>query len=327
MIRFRLLAAGLLLTAQPGHSEALRLALPLDCLLGESCFIQNYVDTDPGPGAVDFACGGLTYDGHKGTDFALPSFAAMAAGVTVRAAAPGVVRAARDGMADTGRDGTPAEELAGRECGNGVVIDHGGGWESQYCHLMEGSVTVRRGARVATGTPLGKVGYSGLTEAPHLHLSLRKEGAVVDPFAPDGPPVCDLDIAPGDTMWLDPIGYVPGGIIATGAAPGVPEYDAIKAGRAGHPSLPSDAPALVGWAYLFGVRMGDVVEIEIVQPDDMIWHRHEIVFEQAFAQAFRASGKRRPAEGWQAGDWRILTRLLRAGEQISGAETRVTIRP
>jgi murein DD-endopeptidase len=24
-----------------------------------------------------------------------------------------------------------------------VVIDHGGGWETQYCHLREGSVLVR----------------------------------------------------------------------------------------------------------------------------------------------------------------------------------------
>ena len=89
------------LTAQP------HLALPLDCTLGESCFIQNYVDDDPGPGAADFTCGALTYDGHKGTDFALTSIAAMEAGVTVRAAAPGVVRGVRDGMPDTGLDATP----------------------------------------------------------------------------------------------------------------------------------------------------------------------------------------------------------------------------
>jgi hypothetical protein len=218
-------------------------------------------------------------------------------------------------------------ELDGRECGNGVVIDHGGGWESQYCHLMEGSVTVERGARVATGAALGMVGYSGFTESAHLHLSLRKDGAVVDPFAPDGAPRCGADTAPGDTLWVDPIGYVPGGIIALGAAPGVPEYDAIKAGRAGHDSLPADTPALVGWAFLFGVRTGDVVEIAILQPDGTIWHRHEIMFEQRFSQAFRASGKRRPAEGWQAGEWRISVRLKRERTQISAAETFVMIRP
>jgi hypothetical protein len=327
MIRFSLLAALLLFAAQSGRSDTLRLGLPLDCVPGESCFIQNFVDTDPGPDAVDFACGGLTYDGHKGTDFALVSRAAMAEGVTVRAAAPGVVRASRDGMADTGRDGTMPEDLDGRECGNGVVIDHGGGWESQYCHLKAGSVSVARGARVATGTPLGEVGYSGLTETPHLHLSLRKDGTVVDPFAPDGTRRCDPDARPGDTLWADPITYVPGGLIALGAAAGVPAYDAIKAGRAGRASLPADAPALVGWAYLFGARAGDVVEIVIEQPDGAIWHRHDIAFEKPFAQAFRASGKRRPADGWQVGEWTISARMIRDGAAISGADVAVTIRP
>ena len=56
-------------------------SLPVDCTLGESCFIQNYVDQDPGPRAQDFTCGPLTYDGHKGTDFALPSTEIMAQGV------------------------------------------------------------------------------------------------------------------------------------------------------------------------------------------------------------------------------------------------------
>ena len=91
------------LTAPMALAEP-RLALPLDCTLGETCFIQNYVDADGGPGAADFTCGGLSYDGHKGTDFALLSHSAAQAGVNVLAAAPGVVRAVRDGVADHWRD-------------------------------------------------------------------------------------------------------------------------------------------------------------------------------------------------------------------------------
>jgi len=47
------------------------LEFPLDCTLDETCFIQQFVDNDPSAIATDFACGSLTYDGHKGTDFAL----------------------------------------------------------------------------------------------------------------------------------------------------------------------------------------------------------------------------------------------------------------
>ena len=41
--------------------------------------------------------------------------------------------------------------------GNGVVIDHGGGWISQYSHLRSGSVRVHPGDRVSAGQPLGLV--------------------------------------------------------------------------------------------------------------------------------------------------------------------------
>ena len=41
------------------------LEFPLDCTLDETCFIQQFVDNDPSAIAPDFACGSLTYDGHK----------------------------------------------------------------------------------------------------------------------------------------------------------------------------------------------------------------------------------------------------------------------
>ena len=47
------------------------LLLPIDCEPGIDCWIPRYVDHDPGPGVRDYACGKLTGDAHKGTDFAI----------------------------------------------------------------------------------------------------------------------------------------------------------------------------------------------------------------------------------------------------------------
>ena len=150
-IRYRFAALAFLAGAASAD-EAPRLGLPADCTLGQTCFIQQYPDADPGPAAQDFMCEGLSYDGHKGTDFGLPSLAAMDAGVTVIAAAPGIVRGVRDEMAD--RLYSPQDDtLSGRDCGNGAVIDHGGGWETQYCHLAQGSLTVASGDVVERGAP------------------------------------------------------------------------------------------------------------------------------------------------------------------------------
>lgn len=99
------------------------LGIPIECEIGKTCFIQNYVDRDSSDGTKDYACGTETYDGHRGTDIRLVDTAAARDGVAVVAAAPGVVAATRDGVADR-LIKTPEDRqaIAGKECGNGVVV-------------------------------------------------------------------------------------------------------------------------------------------------------------------------------------------------------------
>ncbi|MGL4320924.1 MAG: M23 family metallopeptidase, partial [Paracoccaceae bacterium] len=276
----------LILTMAPVQAGAFDLALPVDCTLGETCFIQNYFDRDAGPEATDFTCGPLTYDGHDGTDFALHTDAAMEEGVPVLAAADGTVRGIRDGMPDIRISDPAAPPLDGRDCGNGVAIDHGDGWETQYCHMKEGSISVQEGQTVKRGDPLGMIGLSGNTEFPHVHLEVRKDGAELDPFDPDNTLACGEPPAPA--LWTAPMAYVPGGIISTGFATDVPEYDAVKAGLP-DAALTPDAPAIVLWAHLFGGRVGDVVTFSISGPDGSIIEE-PVTLERTQAQLLRAVG-------------------------------------
>ncbi|MEY8842423.1 M23 family metallopeptidase, partial [Cribrihabitans sp. XS_ASV171] len=171
----------LTLAAFPAASDPV-LTLPVDCVLGETCHIQQYTDRDLEEGFRDYTCGPLAYDGHKGTDFSLATLAQMEAGVNVLAAAPGLVTGRRDGMADLHFSGDAEKSIEGRECGNGVVLRHEDGWETQYCHMKNGSVRVLVGDRVERGAVLGQIGLSGKTQFPHLHMSVRRDGMVVDPF-------------------------------------------------------------------------------------------------------------------------------------------------
>lgn len=318
-MRTPLIAAAL--AAGPLGAQTLELVLPLDCELGDTCYIQRYVDRDPGPGAVDFMCGDLVGDGHRGTDIALPSLAAMEAGVDVLAAAPGTVGGIRDGMPDVSADDPGATPYGNRNCGNGVVITHAGGWETQYCHLKRGSVTVAPGDEVSAGDVLGEVGLSGETTFPHVHLSVRRDGEVVDPFAPDG---TGCETASGTALWADPPEYQPGGLIAVGFADGIPEFDAIEAGTETRSALPADAPALVVWAYLFGGRAEDVVRLSIAGPEgDVI--AEDVVLERAQPQLFRAVGRRTPDGGWPAGAYEASAILLRDGAEVDRRGARITL--
>lgn len=145
------------------------------------CFIQNYVDVDPEHGGQDCYTHARSYEQHKGTDFRV-SYDAMLAGVDVLVAANGTVLRTRDGMDDVFfQDGMV--DVEGRECGNGVIIDHGDGWQTQYCHLKKGSVQVVQGESVKAGSVLGQVGLSGKTAFSHVHFQVICRGEIVCPFS------------------------------------------------------------------------------------------------------------------------------------------------
>lgn len=314
------ISALLALAATTAASEPV-LDLPIDCELGTTCHIQQYTDRDPGPDFRDYRCGALAYDGHKGTDFSLPTLRAMEQGVKVLAAAPGTVRGVRDSMPDQLYTQETVEAIKGRECGNGVVIRHDNGWETQYCHLKLNSVRVRSGDRVKRGTILGEVGLSGKTQFPHLHLSVRQNGEVVDPFDTGDTAECGLS---GDSLWAsDPI-YVPGALIDVGFSDRVPKYSEIHAGDAKADNLTPQAGALVLYGFAYGGLKDDILRLSITGPDGP-FAEHDTKLEKNQARFFRAFGKRLKTSGWPVGVYRGTVTMIRNGEPISTQSTELLI--
>jgi len=131
MIKWAALA---LLFPFAGHAlaEGFLLQPPIDCDLNTTCYIQQYMDHDPSNGFSDYHCAQQSYDGHQGTDFALPSIADIDKNIAVLTAADGIVEGVRDGMSDVEYTAETADQVKDRECGNGIQINHVQGWVPQY---------------------------------------------------------------------------------------------------------------------------------------------------------------------------------------------------
>lgn len=287
---------------------------PVDCVVGLDCFIQKYVDHDMGKGWKDFRCGHMSSNGHDGTDFAIPDKFAMEDGVAVVAAAAGKVIWTRDGVSDIGFFPPP-----GMDCGNGMILDHGNGWQTQYCHMRLFSVNLQPGDEVQAGDPLGFVGQSGRAEFPHLHFTIRHHDKLVDPFFPKSGTCLRLQ----PDLWAEDIPLKTFGLVSIGIADAVPKFAHLQRGKAS-PDLPTSAPALVVWANYYGPKRGDEVLLGLTGPNGVIIAERYVV-DRTQARAFRAIGRKLRATGWPAGWYGGAAILLRDGQVVDRKQMSILV--
>jgi hypothetical protein len=318
-------AAGALASSGEARAAPPSLGLPIACVIGQTCEVQSYMDSDPGPGAKDYRCGSRSYDAHGGVDFRIPSLAAMRTGVPVLASAPGKVLRLRDGVADISVRGRPPSPVDSQECGNGVVIGHGDGWETQYCHMRQGSVRVKVGDTLKAGDAIGLVGLSGNTEFPHLHITVRQGTTTIDPFAYGA---AAGSCGGGSSLWSPAVAralaYKPRVAFRVGFTGDAANVENQVDGGAVFPAT-AQAPVLVAFVRTIGVKAGDVQVMSLTAPDGRVLAQTTSApAPRDQAQRLLFIGGRRQGSRWPPGEYQALYRVQQNGKTV--LERRFTLK-
>ncbi len=318
LLKHGLLAFGIFGSMQMSYAEEIKLGLPINCQIDKDCYIQNLPDILAGKGTADSFCQSATYNGHKGVDIRVLSLKDIERNTPVIAPASGIVKALRDGVEDklllTNED---REQVKGTECGNGIVIAHKNGYETQLCHLKQNSIIVAKGDIVEQGDLLGFVGNSGAAEFPHVHLSVRKDGQWIDPVTGKIPSQeCSIE---KDTKSLfnknvakfftaDTSRLITSGI--TGAA--IVHHDLVKIGAPAN--ITTDDKAIVGWGWFINLRKGDQIRFVLEGPKGLISENTTKPLDRNKAAYSAFSGKKQtPVKG----EYKLETKLLREGQTIA----------
>ncbi len=295
----------------PGYrfADAPRLSMPVDCIDKDFCSVQNYIDFDPGPGALDHTCGPLTYNGHKGIDIRLRSIAAMERGVAVLAAADGTVIASRNDIPDRLlKQVEIPEALKGPVMpSNSVSIYHGNGWTTHYTHLRQGSVRVRNGQKLKRGQALGLIGASGTTSFPHLHFILTHHQDVIDPYS-GRLPGSGCGVPPYHSFWDDEaaeiLAYRPSGLLNAGFDQIPPSMAKVQRGLQKNDRLPVTAEQLVFWTQIWGLRRSDRVRMRLYDANGAILTETIQRAERDSPVSLWYLPRQRGADAWPAGTYK-----------------------
>ena len=311
-----LLLAGNRTTDAAAFSTTPKFSAPIACDDPATCLVQNHFDLAKGSDVADASCGARTYDEHHGVDFRILDLPTMAKGVPVTASADGVVKRARDGEYDGAWIAQGRNAIGVKECGNGVLVDHGEGYETFYCHLRRGSIAVEEGQEVKRGERLADVGMSGRAEFPHVHFAVFKDGERVDPFTGRS---SGEGCGEGESLWAAP---VPAHWSAD-AGPFV-----YKAGfterrvdlpliERGLPKPATDSAALVFYARAIWLDEGDVQRIQLEGPEGFEpVGMEDDPLESSKAQAMRFVGRPLKGERFPPGVYNGRYQVVRNGAVV-----------
>ena len=294
--------------AAPDAAQAVTYDLPLRMAPGlpddAGFFVSAFVDHNPASGQVlDYNSGTRTYDGHRGTDYALWPFKwnkVNAGEVQVIAAAAGTL-VSKANVDPT--DHNPCDGGSSSDPWNYVALVHADGRMTIYGHLRHNSLTSKGiGATVAQGEYLGTVASSGNSSGPHLHFEARygsfSSAEWIDPYAgPNSQP---------ESLWTTQRPYLDSAInrLATHASPPSTPDSCLPTITNLHDSFTTPSN-IYFYTYYRDYQGALAAQFNIYNPNGDVFQTWSYTSATAFASAWSSAKVFALSANEPAGTWRF----------------------
>lgn len=175
-----------------------KIILPINCSLGQDCFVLYYPDRKVDSSYKDYRCGGLSFDNNRATIFAVkPKTNPPEESVQVLAAADGkVVELVLTEPDDIFERGAPY-----------ISIKHSKGYRTKYSNLKLNSILVSKGQKIKQGDVIAytEKGEDGIVQ--ELHFTVFKNNRVMDPSV-GSKASFDCNVVE-EPIWQESLEYVP----------------------------------------------------------------------------------------------------------------------
>lgn len=268
--------------------------------------VSAFADHNAAVGAtqvLDYNGGSRTYDGHRGTDYALSPFGwnkLENGDVQVIAAAAGTIGYKSD--TDT-TDHNPCDGGSNSDPWNYIGVLHGDGGLTLYGHLRHNSLTSKTiGQTVTQGEYLGTAASSGSSSGPHLHFEARfgnfTNAEWIDPYA--GPN------SQAQSLWTSQPPYMDSAInrISTHSSP--PSTPNACAQTQTNLQDSFSTPQNIYFYAFYRDYQGAIpTQLKIYRPDGSVFQSWQYTTATAFSTSWTGSWLYNFPAGSPSGSWRF----------------------
>jgi hypothetical protein len=154
-----------------------------------------------------------------------------------------------------------------------------------------------------------------MADFAHVHISVRHDGKIVDPFLPDAADgKCDSN-ARGPGLWQPAAAaafpYKNGEMIGAGFAGAPPNFEALEINDRDIVPLAASSPAIILFGRFINLMKGDLVHFVASGPGSEIFDESAAPLERDKATYVAFAGKRRLGDTWPAGHYSGRVELIR----------------